>query len=238
MRRTKQNIKWDSLINFAWFSCQYSAEKLRYTRHLNQKITSEREKKTQIQMSLVWSKFVHQSFFSFWKVMANSLRDCIELVGTWYIPSVEGWLRRGWIQERKGRWVGLKRLEWNTFADAVTITCWTTIIHVSAGPFPRPSETVCFRQQNWKLPQRVKVNFYCTGTRTIPHSPPFLSLRPPRASEAARPLAPLASREHSTSTPREHLLQGKCEVLHGSSFSHHSQAAFVSCFVSFLIWLC
>lgn len=88
-------------------------------------------------MLLVWSKFVHESFFflPFWKVMANSLRDCIEFVGTWFIPSVEGWLRRGWIHERKGWWVGLKRLEWNMFADTVTITCRTTIIQVSAGPF-------------------------------------------------------------------------------------------------------
>lgn len=193
-------------------------------------------------MLLVWSKFVHQScffFLPFWKVMANSLRDCIEFVGTWYIPSVEGWLRWGWIHERKGWWVGLKRLEWNMFADTVTITCQTTIIQVSAGPFWDLQRRVCFLQA-----AALKTSSESQGQlllhRNQNYSPflPFLSLRPPRASEAARPLAPLASREHSTRTPREHLLEGKCEVLRGSSFSHHSQAAFVSCFVSFLISLC
>lgn len=125
-------------------------------------------------MLLVWSKFVHQRFFflPFWKVMANSLRDRIELVGTWYIPSIEGWLRQAWIHERKGWWAGLKRLEWNIFADSHNNLLnhnhpsvrWALLETSRDG-------SVSFRQQHWKLLQRVEVNFYCTGTRIIPHSP-------------------------------------------------------------------
>ena len=63
MRGTKQNIKWDSLISFAWFSCQYVAEKLRYTRNLNQNIISEREKNPKLKCYLSEASLSIRDFF-------------------------------------------------------------------------------------------------------------------------------------------------------------------------------
>ena len=63
MRGTKQNIKWDRLISFAWFSCQYAAETLRYTRNLNQNITSEREKTPKLKCYLFEASLSMRVFF-------------------------------------------------------------------------------------------------------------------------------------------------------------------------------
>lgn len=74
--------------------------------------------------------------------------------------------------------------------------------------------------------------------------PTFLSWRPPSANVAgdAHLLAPPASRERSTRTPPEHLLQREARGIPLAqaiwSVSRHSQATSVSCFVSFLISLC
>ena len=61
--RVVWNIKWDSLISFAWFSCQYVAEKLRYTRNLNQNIISEREKNPKLKCYLSEASLSIRDFF-------------------------------------------------------------------------------------------------------------------------------------------------------------------------------
>ena len=72
MRGTKQNIKWDSLISFAWFSCQYAAETLRYTRNLNQNITSEREKTPKLKCYLFEASLSIRVVFFFFFALLKS----------------------------------------------------------------------------------------------------------------------------------------------------------------------
>lgn len=189
-------------------------------------------------MSLVWSKFVHQSFFflleSHGKFFKGLYRVCWHMIYPFR-----------WRLVKAGVDTGEKRQMGRTEKAGVEYVCWHSHNNLLNHNHPRVRRALPETSRDGLLQAaELKASSESQGQLLLHRNqnyspfPPFLSLRPPRASEAARPLAPLASRERSTRTPREHLLQGKCEVLHGLSFSHHSQAAFVSCFVSFLIWLC
>lgn len=141
-------------------------------------------------------------FIAFWRLMANSLKDHIRFVGTWYIPYSEGW----GVKERKAGGQDGKGKGWSVFADTVTITtetqsCTRRSIHQFLPETSRDG-SVFFRQQHWKLPQRVKINVYCTGTKIIP-SPPFPELEGSKCKRGwgRRLLAPPASRERSARTP-------------------------------------
>lgn len=173
MRGTKQNIKWDRLISFAWFSCQYAAETLRYTRNLNQNITSEREKTPKLKCYLFEASLSMRVFFfalleSHGKFFKGLYRVCWHMIYPFR-----------WRLAKAGVDTWEKRLMGRTEKAGVEYVCWHSHNNLPNHNHPsvrrallRPPETgVFFRHQRWKLPQRVKVNFYCTGTRIIPHSP-------------------------------------------------------------------
>lgn len=95
---------------------------------------------------------------------------------------------------------------------------------------------VFFESSN-ELSQRVKVNLYCTRPKSTPFPPTFLSWRPPRANVALDFIAHFTDWQgtsirtawaapFSKGSMRYHVGQRTRPV------SHHSQAAFVSCFVS------
>lgn len=95
--------------------------------------------------------------------------------GFWHMiyPLVRRLVQRG-VKERKGAQKGLRR-------HGVECVCWhshencgTTIIRMSvhqACPETSRDGSVLFGQQHWELPQRQRVNVYCTGTRIIPPPP-------------------------------------------------------------------
>lgn len=169
----------------------------RYTGWFKAEQNSRRAKRKNA--GVVWGKSVfgesglilERTVSSFWHRISPLLRRLVQ---------------RG-VKERKGARKGLKR-------HGVECVCWhshencgTTIIweRVSTRPFLRPPEMglFCSGSSTENFLRETGSVFIAQEPELLPLSP-FLSWRPPRANMAgdAGLLAPLASRERPTRTPR------------------------------------
>lgn len=162
-----------------------------------------------------------------WRRVANSLKDRIEFVGLWSTAFFLG-LKVGWDEKGAKRRPG--RAEKHGVQGLLTLQASSrTLLTFRDG-------SVFFRQQ-----QR-QGQLLLHKSKIIPF-PPFPSWRPPRANTAGFSVSCASGQQgaHNRLSREAPSSRENMRYYVGPriwSFSHHSQAAFVSCFVSFLISLC
>lgn len=147
-----------------------------------------------------------------------------------------GW-SRGWGREdKRGR-------EWSVFCWYHPAHRWTAVFpERTPGVFQRPPGPIFsgLRQQQ-KLPQESRSTFIA---QELTFSPPlFLSWRPPSANVSGFSSVCASDQQGASArSPGEHLPQrepwGMTLAQAAWPLSRHCQAAFVGCFVSFLVSLC